>query len=303
MRGINLFFYSIKQGLINLKRNRMFTLASVGTVAACLFLFGLFYFIIGNFENIVQSAEKSVGVSVFFDENITEQGIQSIGKAIRNREEVDHVVYVSAEEAWNKFKEENFSDSQDLIESFGEDNPLADSASYEVYLKDIRQQSTLVEYLENVEGVRNVKKSDEIAGGMANVSNLVGVISIILILVLLLVAVFLIHSTIAMGIAVRRQEIAIMRLMGAADALIWAPFIVEGIVIGLSGTLLPLALLAMSYGKIIAYVSQRFAMFAGGMAFLSTGQVFAVLIPTSLFVGVGIGFIGSFVTVRRNLNV
>lgn len=303
MRGLNLFFYSIKQGLINLKRNRMSTLASVGTVAACLFLFGLFYFVIGNFENVIQSAERSVAVSVFFDKGISLEGIQSIGEAIKSREEVDHVEYISAEEAWRKFKEENFSDSKELIESFGEDNPLVDSASYEVYLKDIRQQSALVEYIESVEGVRNVKRSHELAVGMANVSNLVGIISVILILVLLLVAVFLIHSTIAMGIAVRRQEITIMRLMGAADALIWAPFIVEGIVIGLLGTLVPLAVLALSYGRIIAYISGRFAMFARGLAFLSTGQVFAFLVPVSLFVGVGIGFIGSFITVRRNLNV
>ena len=70
LKGINLFFHSIKQGMINLRKNRMFTLASVGTVAACLFVFGVFYFVLSNFQNIIQSAESSVGVSVFFEENI-----------------------------------------------------------------------------------------------------------------------------------------------------------------------------------------------------------------------------------------
>ena len=303
MKGINLFLYSLKQGMINLKKNRMFTLASVGTVAACLFLFGIFYFVLGNFENIIKSAEKTVGVSVFFDENITEQGIQMIGDAIRSRDEVDHLNYVSAEEAWERFKEENFADSPDLIESFGEDNPLADSASYEVFLKDIGQQETLVEYLKNVEGVRDIKKSDEVAGGLSSVNKLVGVGSMVLILVLLFVSVFLIHSTIATGISVRKPEIAIMRLMGAADLLIWAPFIVEGIVIGLVGALLPLLILSMTYGRMIGYISSRFVLFSQELAFLTTGQVFAVLVPMSIFVGVGIGFIGSFITVRRNLDI
>lgn len=303
MKGINLFLYSLKQGFANLRKNRMFTLASVGTVAACLFVFGLFYFVLGNFRNIVHSAENSVGVSVFFDENITEQGIGMIGEAIRAREEVDKIVFVSAEEAWRRFKEENFADSPDLIESFGEDNPLADSASYEIYLTDIAKQDTLVEYLKTVAGIRDIKKSDEVASGLSSFNQLVGVITIVLITVLLLVSVFLIHSTIATGIVVRRQEIAIMRLMGASDLFIWAPFIVEGIVIGLVGAVLPLIVLSLTYGRLIQYIQSHFFLFTQELSFLTTGQVFSVLIPLSLIVGTGIGFIGSYITVRRNLNI
>lgn len=303
MKGINLLFYSVKQGLINLKKNRMFTLASIGTVAACLFLFGLFYFVLSNFQNIIHSAESSVGVSVFFEEDLSEAQMQMIGDAIREREEVDHAEFVSAEEAWNRFKEANFADAPELAESFGDDNPLEDSASYEIYLTDIDQQETLVEYLETVDGIRTIKKSDEVASGFSSVNTLVGGVSLVLILVLLLVSVFLIHTTIATGIAVRKPEIAIMRLMGASDFFIWAPFIVEGIVIGLIGSILPLAVLAVSYGRIIQYISGHFSLFSQGLAFLRTGEVFAVLIPVALLLGVGIGFLGSYVTVRRNLAI
>lgn len=303
MKGINLFFHSIKQGLINLKKNRMFTLASVGTVAACLFVFGLFYFVLSNFQNIIHSAESSVGVSVFFEENISEAEIQTIGNVIRGRKEVDHVEFVSSEEAWNRFKEENFAGTPEIVESFGEENPLQDSASYEVYLKNIEEQDTLVECLKTVKGVRTIKKSDEVAAGFSSVNKLVGGVSLVLILVLLFVSVFLIHSTIATGIAVRKPEIAIMRLMGASDFFIWAPFIVEGIVIGLIGSALPLIVLAISYGRILAYISGHFSLFAQGLDFLSTGEVLAVLIPVSHFLGVGIGFLGSYLTVRKNLDI
>lgn len=128
MREFNVVLYSLRQGLQNLRRNRMFTLASVGTVAACLFLFGIFYFALGNFKNAMRSVESSVGVSVFFQEGAAQDTIQSIGDAIRQRPEVDRVEYISAEEAWERFKEENFKDSPELVESFQDDNPLADSA-------------------------------------------------------------------------------------------------------------------------------------------------------------------------------
>lgn len=303
MKGINLLFNSLKQGISNLRKNRMFTLASVGTVAACLFVFGLFYFVISNFQNIIHEAESSVGVSVFFEEQCTEEQIQKIGETIRNRAEVERVEYVSPEEAWNRFKEDNFSGTPELADSFGEDNPLSDSASYEIYLRDIAEQETLVEYLKTVSGVRTVKKSDEVAAGFSSVNQLVGGISIVLILVLLFVSVFLIHSTIATGIAVRKPEISIMRLMGASDFFIWGPFIVEGILIGLVGAALPLLVLAVSYGKILAYIDRHFSLFSEGLAFLSTSEVFAVLIPVALFLGVGIGFLGSYLTVRRNLAI
>lgn len=303
MRGISVFLYSLKQGWKSLMKNRMFTLASIGTVAACLFLFGLFYFAISNFRHIITVAERSVGVSVFFEEEITKEGIDAIGEAIQSREEVDHIVFVSAEEAWEKFKKENFKDSPELVESFGEENPLKDSASFEVYLKKIEEQDTLVEYLKTVSGVRDVKRSTEVAGGLSRVSSLVGIVSFILILVLLLVSVFLIHSTIATGIAVRKPEIAIMRLMGASDYFIWAPFIVEGITIGIIGSAIPLVILVISYGSIITYVTNQFNIFTNSLSFLTTGEVFGVLVPVSLLVGVGIGFLGSFITVRRNLNV
>lgn len=303
MKGINLFLYSIKQGFRNLRKNRMFTLASIGTVAACLFVFGLFYFVLSNFRNIIHNAESSVGVAVFFEEQVDAARIEQIGNEIRMRDEVDYIEYISAEEAWERFKKENFQNTPELVESFGDENPLCDSASYEIYLNDIEKQETLVEYLKTVQGIREIKKSDEVVSGLSSVNQLVSIVSFVLITVLLLVSVFLIHSTIAMGIAVRRPEIAIMRLMGAADFFIWAPFIVEGIVIGIVGVLIPLLVLALTYGRIIQYIGNHFPVFSQGMAFLSTGEVFVVLIPVSIFVGVGIGFLGSFITVRRNLDV
>lgn len=304
MKGISVFFYSIKQGFKGLRKNRMFTVVSIGTVAACLFLFGLFYFVVSNFQYMIHSVETSVGVTVFFDEGISQEQIDSIGEAIKVRPEVSNIVFVSAEEAWENFKEEMFKDSEeDLTSTFGSENPLEGSASYEIYLNAVSGQESLVKYLETVDGIRQVNRSDETAKNLGNMNTLVGYVSGTIILILLIVAIFLIRTTISTGITVRSQEIGIMRLMGASDYFIRAPFVVEGVLIGLIGAVIPLAILFILYGRIIQYISTRFESLSGFLDFLTTGQVFLVLIPVSLGLGLGIGFLGSFFTVRKHLHV
>ena len=303
MRGISVFVYSVRQGMKSLRKNRMFTLASIGTIAACLFLFGLFYFIVSNFQHMIKEVETTVGVTVFFNDGISQEQIDSIGEAIRFREEVDHIEFISAQEAWEKFVRENFSDNTELVDSFGTDNPLENSASYQVFLKDISDQQQVAEYVKGIEGVRTVKRSDETAKNLENANLLVSYVSIAIIGILLAVSVFLINSTISPGITVRRSEIEIMRLMGASDFFIRAPFIVEGVVIGLVGALIPLVILFFSYNTIIQYIKTRFEVISGWLDFLGAVQVFQMLIPVCLLIGIGIGFIGSFVTVRKHLNV
>ena len=303
MRGISVFVYRVRQGMKSLRKNRMFTLASIGTIAACLFLFGLFYFIVSNFQHMIKEVETTVGVTVFFDDGISQEQIDSIGEAIRFREEVDHIEFISAQEAWEKFVRENFSDNTELVDSFGTDNPLENSASYQVFLKDISDQQEVAEYVKGIEGVRTVKRSDETAKNLENANLLVSYVSIAIIGILLAVSVFLINSTISTGITVRRSEIEIMRLMGASDFFIRAPFIVEGVVIGLVGALIPLVILFFSYNTIIQYIKTRYEVISGWLDILGAAQVFQMLIPVCLLIGIGIGFIGSFVTVRKHLNV
>ena len=111
---INTFFYSIKQGIKNIWRNKMFSLASIATMAACIFMFGLFYIIITNFTSTVHSIEKGVSVTVFFDKGLDETDIQEIGDKIGKRAEVRKMEYVSAEEAWKEYKKVYFQGKEEL---------------------------------------------------------------------------------------------------------------------------------------------------------------------------------------------
>lgn len=300
---ISTFFYTIKQGLVNIWKNKMFSIASMATMTACIFLFGLFFMIVTNFQAMVKEAEAGVAVTVLFDTGITEQRIEEIGEIIDDRAEVSHYEFTSADEAWTSFKDIYFGGNEAAASVFTGDNPLANSASYSIYMNDISMQETLVTFLESIEGVRSVKKSETVANTLTDFNRLIGYISAGIILILLGVAVFLISNTITVGISVRREEIGIMKLIGATDYFVRAPFVVEGIVIGLIGAAIPLGILYLLYGKIIIYIADKFSFIGNMMKFLSVEEVFHTLIPVALILGVGIGFIGSRITIRKHLKV
>lgn len=297
------FIYTFKQGVKNIWRNKIFSLASIATMSACIFLFGLFYAIVMNFQSIVKEVENGVAVTVFFEEGISQEQIEEIGEYIDKRAEVSNKVFVSAQEAWDEFGEVYFEGAENLIEGFENDNPLAESAHYEIYMNDISMQSSLVVYLESVDGVREVRSSDIAANTLTDFNRLIGYVSAGIILILLCVAVFLISNTVTTGITVRREEIAIMKLIGATDYFVRSPFIVEGILIGLIGSAIPLLLLYFMYSRLIDYMADKFIWLSNMLKFLPVNQVFTTLVPVALILGVGIGFLGSRLTIRKHLKV
>lgn len=295
--------YSMKQGVKNIGRNKMFSIASVATMAACIFLFGLFYAIVMNFNYIVEKAEEGVAITVFFDDDATKSEKDDIGEKLEKAEGVLEVKYVSADEAWDKFKDDYFGESGELAEGFKNDNPLANSDNYEVYMADVSKQKDVVSYAETLDGVRKVNKSDVVAKTLTSVNKLVGYISIAIIAILLAVSIFLISNTVTMGITVRREEIAIMKYIGAKDGFVRAPFVIEGLLIGVVGALIPLVLLYFMYDKAVAYVMTRFSLLNNIIDFLPVAHVYRTLLPVGIALGVGIGFVGSFFTIRKHLKV
>jgi cell division transport system permease protein len=296
---ISTFFYTLWQGFKNIFRNKLFSLASIATIGACLFLFGIFYAILANFENIVKTAEEGVCIVVFFDEDITDKRIDEIGEMISKRAEVSALNFVSADEAWETFKEDYLGE---YSEGFTE-NPLAGSSNYEIYLNDVSMQASLVTYIESIPGVREVKRSELTALTLSSANKLIGYVSVGIIGILLAVSVFLISNTVTIGISVRSEEISIMKYVGATDFFVRAPFVIEGMLIGLIGAAIPLAVIYFVYNRALTFVTEQFSVLSSLLNFLSVDKVFSVLLPVSLAVGVGIGFFGSFITVRKHLHV
>ena len=297
---ISTFFYTLKQGISNIFRNAWFSLASIATISACLLLFGIFYAVVMNFQHIVKTAEKGVSVTVFFDEGLSEARVQEIGELIAKRTEVAKVQYISADEAWETFKDDYFG--EEYSAGFTE-NPLANSSNYEIYLSDVALQGSLVTYLESIEGIRQVNRSELTASTLSGVNALIGYVSVGIIGILLAVSIFLISNTVMIGIQVRKEEINIMKYIGATDFFVRSPFVIEGMVIGAIGACIPLGMIYAIYSTVIEYVVERFTMLSTLLNFLPVEQIFSTLIPVSLGVGIGIGFMGSFTTVRKHLHV
>ena len=293
---IGKMFYTIRQGFKNIIRNGLFSLASVGTITACLFMFGIFYCIVANFQYMLREAESNVGVTVFFDEGVSESQMLDIQKLLDARDEVSSTNYISPEEAWEIMKEQYFPDGDSgILSGLDEDNPLADSASVQVYLKDT--------YIERRDGVREVRASDIVADSFTNFSRLIGYISLGVILILVFVAIFLISNTVMIGITVRKDEIAIMKYIGATDLFVRGPFIIEGMTIGLIGSAIPVIVLRILYPKVVEFVLGHFSILSRLLTFLDVNSIFNVLIPVSLGIGLGIGFIGSYLTLRKHVRV
>ena len=315
---ISTFGYVGKQGVKNIWRNKMFSLASIATMSACIFLFGLFFSILVNFQYIIKSAEEGVAITVFFNDDATEEQKKEIGEQLESRDDVSEVKYVSADNAWAEFQKEYFGDNPELAEGFKDDNPLAGSDNYEVYMKTVKgdnkdliakskslsaTQQDLVKFAQSLDGVRQVNKSDVVANTLSSVNMLVAYVSIAIIAILLGVSIFLISNTVTTGITVRKEEIAIMKYIGAKDFVVRSPFVIEGLIIGLFGAVIPLALLYFLYDKAVVYIMEKFSILKNIITFLPVGNVYIYLLPIGLVMGIGIGFLGSYFTVRKHLRV
>lgn len=301
---ISTIAYIFKQGFKNIWRNLRFSLASISTMAACIFLFGLFLALVMNFNYIVHSAEEGIAVLVYFDEGITQDQIDEIGREIDARPEVADIKYISADEAWEDYSKVYLGeDNDELAEGFMQDNPLANSSRYDVYLEDVEGQEELVNFIEGLDGVRRVEQSEAAADVLSTFNRLIGYVSVAIVLILLIVALFLIRNTITMGISVRQEEIGIMKLIGATDFFVRSPFVIEGILLGAIGAAIPICILYFLYNRIITYVVERFQNIGSFLQFLPVSDVFQYLVPVGLGLGIGIGFIGSIFSVRKHLKV
>ena len=297
------FFYQIRQGFKNIGRNKLFSIASIATMTACIFIFGALFSVIMNVDSVRRDLEEKVGVTVFFIEGTSDERMQQVGDEIRAIDHVTEVTFTSADEAWENYKAEHFASNPELAEGF-KDNPLANSASYTVLVDRIERQQGVVDQISRIPDVRQINQSSAAVRNLASFNQVFTYISVAIIVILLVVSVILIANAINLGIQTRSDEIAIMKLIGSTDAFVRAPFVVEGLILGLIGTVLPLLLLFLAYNGLVRALLMRFG-FLGEMGdvLLSPASVFAVLVPIGLVLGLGIGLFGAWITVKRHLDV
>ena len=263
-------WYTLKQGIKNIKRNFMFSIASIITMAACIFLFGIFFSIVNNVNTLAHKVEEDVPITVLFNEGTTQEQMDAVGELIRQRPEVSKIEFESGDEAWEN---------------------------------NIEKQSELVAYIKTLDNVREVNQSEQAAKTLGSINRIVSYVSVAVIVILLLIAVFLISNTISVGITVRKDEIGIMKYIGATDSFVRAPFLLEGMILGLIGAGIPLIILYFCYNNVVTYVYTKFSVLLGVVDFIPVGQIYQTLVPVALALGIGIGLVGSFITTRKHLKV
>ena len=296
----NTIKYIIKEGFKSLSRNKGYTIVSIATISACLFLVGIFCSVVLNLQNIVRNVQKGVSITVFFDEGVEEKTIQELQQIMADKEGVEDVTYTSAEQAWQEFVKD--MKLEEYIEGYP-DNPLANSANISIFLNDVEKQPELVAFLEAREEVRRVNKSELAATTLSGVDSFANLMSMGIIGILLIVSVFLITNTIANGILKRQDEINIMKYIGATDVFVRSPFIISGILIGLIGALIPLGIIYIIYQEVIDSITKQFVSLSNLLTFLTVDEVYKIYFPIAIIIGVGIGFIGSYVTCHKYLKV
>lgn len=295
----------MSEGVKGIFRNGFMSLASIGTITVCLIILGIIFCLVRNVENFAKDLDDNLGVVAFMKEGITEEETQQLIERVKARSEVKQVIYVSAEEAWAKFQEElrgeGDIDSATLDSVKG--NPLANSANLEIFLNRTEDQPAMVQFLENQPEIRKVNYSADASAALATFRNLITYVGMAIILFLILVALLLITNTIKLSVYIRRNEIHIMKYLGAADSYVKLPFVVEGILIGLLGAILPTALIYFGYDILVKTLNDRFAALTGLVTFLSVNDIMKDLIPIFLILSIVVGTIGGLISIRKYLKV
>ena len=294
----NTIKYLFKEGILGLWKNRLMALASAGTIVLCLLILGMSYSIAKNIEYIMHQVETQLGISAYVNEEIEEARLTEIAALIKNTPHVNEVTYVSKEDALKTFAQGQENDT--LFEQFKNDNPLP--ASFEIKVDQIENQDQVVAKLSAVPElqVEYFKNESKI---FMNVNRSIQLVSTVIIGCLVIIALLLITNTIKLTVYVRRIEINIMKYLGATDAFIRLPFVVEGVLIGIIGCMIPIYAIKEGYQFLIEVMGDSLGSFMGGMHLVPSAQIMQGLVPIFVAIGVGIGMIGSAIAIRKHLKV
>ena len=296
----NVFGYLLGEGFRNFLKNKKSTGASLMIMCATMLIFGLFFIIGENVNNIMREIETQQGMQVFLVKDATEEQITQFGEKLRALDGVNKVEFVSEEDALNQVKEQ-MKDKQFLLSGYDEKNPF--SASYIVTLTDLTLSDQVKTQISSFENVKSIQSRDETIAALIKIANGVRIVSGIILVLLIVISVFIIANTIKLTVHARRKEISIMKYVGATNSFIRWPFIVEGIIIGVVAALISILILGVSYNLITDNIMNSAIVSAINMSLLTFSDMFTLIIAVYLGLGIGIGTLGSVISMRKYLEV
>ena len=281
----------------NIFSNGWMTIASVFTVMASLLVLGVFMVLSLNLNSIVSDLQGSYEIIAVVDEKTTEDGLIAIGRDLEAIENVSDAALDRKEDRLEDLKAD-FGDNASLLDRYQDDNPLRDW--YKVTLEDLTRSSETIEKLKKVDGVAKVIQNEDAIGKLVNIANYIKTFSLWIIIALAIVSIFIISNTIKLTVYTRRKEINIMKFVGATDWFIRWPFIIEGILIGLVGSAIAVGIVLLCYHFLLGVVTNLNVLF---LTFKPFTSILPIVLWSSFGLGAVLGGVGSFISVRKHLNV
>ena len=295
----SIFGYLLGEGFRNVFHNKKSSGASLAIMCATMLIFGLFFMIIENLNNAVETLETQQGIQVFIQKTATDAQMEQIGEQIQAIDGVNKVTFVSKEDALNQTKEK-LKDKQALIAGWDESNPF--KASYLVTLTDLKLSSQVQDEIKKIDNIDSIQSRDETINGLVAIANGVRIVSAVILTLLVLISIFIIGNTIKLTVHARRKEISIMKYVGATDSFIRWPFVIEGIIIGIVAALFSILVLGIAY-SIITNAAANSIISTMGIKLLSFTDMTTLLVIVYMVLGIGIGALGSSISMRKYLQV
>ncbi|SHI98018.1 permease-like cell division protein FtsX [Propionispora hippei] len=288
--------YFIREAFVSLRRNGLMSFASVSTVALSLLILGMFLVMVLNLSHMASALESQVEISVYLEDGLNDLEIRETGTRITKIPGVSQVLFVSKDEALERFKQ-RLGDQQGMLSALGDSNPLPNA--FEVKVDKPEQVKPAAQAIAKLKGVENAKFGQEVVEQVFNLARMIRVLGVILIVFLALAALFIISNTIRITVFARRKEIGIMKYVGATDWFIRWPFLIEGMILGFGGALVAVLLLSQTYGALVSQIYQS-------LAFLPVIPQYPFINHISLFllvVGAVIGALGSTISLKKFMKV
>lgn len=296
----SIFGYLLGEGFRNVFHNKKSSGASLAIMCATMLIFGLFFMIIENLNNAVETLETQQGIQVFIQKTATDAQMEQIGEQIQAIDGVNKVTFVSKEDALNQTKEK-LKDKQALIAGWDESNPF--KASYLVTLTDLKLSSQVQDEIKKIDNIDSIQSRDETINGLVAIANGVRIVSAVILTLLVLISIFIIGNTIKLTVHARRKEISIMKYVGATNNFIRWPFIVEGMIIGVFASAISIALVGGAYSLLAEQAVNASFMQTINMSLVGFKDMISSIIFVYMLLGIGIGALGSVISMRKYLKV
>ena len=294
----NIFGYLIGEGFSNVFKNKKSTGASLMIMCATMIIFGIFLILGENINHFVSEVESAQGIQVFINNDTTQEQIDTLGEQIRGLDGVSTVEFVSKEQALEQMKE-RFGEQQDLLDGYEENNIFP--ASYIVTMTDLNKSAEIQNQILTFENVKKITSRDETVATLIDLANGIKIVTGVILALLIIISVFIIANTIKLTVHARRKEISIMKYVGATNGFIRWPFIVEGMIIGIISSVISIAIVGVAYNFISQNLLSSEFMQVINMSLVSFNDMFSSIIFVYMLLGIGIGAIGSVISMRKYL--